>query len=245
MHQLGALAPLCWNLGPTIAPLDAFQRAGSQGRNTSFLHSKAHILDALEIQAPALVNMRTEVFWHRGCSVLDVGAGSGEVGYYLHRKSGIVVKALDVHKPESSKYWRSVAGTHSASFLPIQLFSGSSLPMLNASFDLVMFNSVLHHAATKAAALIREAARVARRFIVVLEDLHIPGHRAIEHRNLVHDPQGIFRTLSEWYLMFRSAPGVRDVHHEMLCQHLNDTQLPCFSFGVSHRIFYALFVIEL
>ena len=58
---------------------------------------------------------------------------------------------------------------------------------------------------------LREAARVARHHILVIEDLDVPNHTMIAHRNLVHDPNGIFRTLDEWLRMIRSTAGVSNV----------------------------------
>ena len=89
-----------------------------------------------------------------------------------------------------------------------------------------------------------EAARVARRHILILEDLHIANHSRILRRNVMHDPQGIFRTLSEWLQLIRGAPGVAHVWHDMLCQHMDDTRLPCFSYNTSHRQFYVLFAAQ-
>jgi 2-polyprenyl-3-methyl-5-hydroxy-6-metoxy-1,4-benzoquinol methylase len=230
-----------WSYGPLVAPLEAYERA-AVGRRTPYLQSKAHILDALEVQAPALI---AEPIWQRNRTVLDVGAGSGEACLYLHNQHGVRCRALDVRLP-NSRYWKShaPAGAASAAFLPIELFDGETLPARNASCDIVMFNSVLHHAAEKAVSLLSEAARVARRHILIIEDLHIPNHSNVAIRNLVHDPRGIFRTLSEWMLLIRGAPGVTIVWHDMLCQHMDDTRLPCYSFNTSHRLFYALFVVE-
>ena len=229
---------------------DALLRANAS-RDSPFLRSKVHILDALELQAPALAGTSTEEFWRGGSSVLDVGAGNGEIALYLQQKYRVRPRALDVHSPDSGpsrKYWRQVAALGKRNLtaaLPIETFDGSSLPLGNCSTDLVMFNSVLHHAAHKAETLVLEAARVARRWIVILEDLSVPGHRNIEHRNLIHDPSGVFRTLDEWRRILHAPPQVSDVQHDMLCQHLDDTRLPCFSFNTSHRLFYIVFLVRL
>ena len=44
--------------------------------------------------------------------------------------------------------------------------------------------------------------------------------------------------------LIRGSPGVSNVWHDMLCQHMDDTRLPCFSYNTSHRLFYVLFVVE-
>ena len=242
MLPCATLAHKAWTYGAHIAPIAVYD-AADVGCNTSYLRSKKHILDALEVQAPTLIG---ESIWRSGRTVLDVGAGSGEACFYLQNKFGVRCRGLDVQPPDRSRYWRlhAAAGATSAAFLPIEIFDGSNLPARNASFDLVMFTSVLHHAAERCVRLLSEAVRVARRHILIIEDLHIPNHSRIAHRNLLHDPYGIFRTLSEWLQLIRGSPGVAHVWHDMLCQHMDDTRPPCFSFNVSHRLFYVLFVVE-
>lgn len=243
MIPLRVAAGLTWHSGPSVAAPELFEEA-SKGRNTTYLRMKRHILDALEVQAPALVGQSAETFWRAGSSVLDVGAGTGEIGLYLQSKYELVCSGVDVVKPEANKYAMGRKGDR-REFLPIEIFDGASLPVPSGSKDVVLFNAVLHHAANNTLGLVKEAARVARRFIVVLEDLHVPGHHGIDRRNFDHDPNGIFRTLWEWLRLFRNTPGVKDVRHDMLCQHLDDTKFPCKSnTGVSNRIFYVVFVNE-
>ena len=206
-----------------------------------------HMLDALEVQAPALAGMQAHHFWRKGDSVLDVGAGSGEMTLYLQAKYGLLCRGVDIVKPNNNMFFaKKVSNGRGREFLPIDLFDGVSLPCADKSYDLVMINSVLHHAANKTHGLVREAARVARKYIVVLEDLNVLGHRhrSISRRNYVHDRHGVFRTLDEWMQLFRATPGIRGIRHDMLCQHMHPTRFPCFSFEVSHALFYVLFVIE-
>ena len=59
---------------------------------------------------------------------------------------------------------------------------------------------VLHHAANSTAKLLHEAARVARKWIVVVEDLDTGANAK---RNTKHDPNGIFRRREEWESLFR------------------------------------------
>ena len=128
------------------------------------------------------------------------------------------------------------------------MFDGRSLPLAHASVEIVMLNSVLHHAASNAVAIFRDAVRVAQRYVVVLEDLAAPiervayYHANVTYRNFIHDKHGIFRTLDEWYSFFHATPRVAAVRHEMMCKHM-PVKRPCKSFGVPHKYFYVVFVV--
>ena len=252
--MIAALPCLSWLSAPLNFSRGSMARAAASGRNTAFLRSvKRHILDGLEVQAPALAGIEDpRALWSNGASVLDVGAGSGEIPLYLQRKYGLLCHGVDVVKPSKNRFFaNSSSNGHGKEYLPIELFDGSSLPSANKSFDIVMFVSVLHHAANATVALVREAARVARRYIIVLEDLHLPAphahHRDIVKRNVAHEPHGIFRTLEEWLHLFRVTPGVRDARYDMLCPFVKDrTNRPCGKHdrGVPKREYYVLLVVE-
>ena len=250
---LPAIAAPCWPSAPLNVSRSDLNRVASD-RSTAFLHTvKRHILDALEALVPALAGVREPgSFWSNGSSALDVGAGSGEIPLYLQRKYNLLCRGVDVVKPANNRFFATVKSNgRGREYLPIELFDGRSLPFANASFDMVMFVSVLHHAANSTVDLVREAARVARRYIIVLEDLHLPAshalHHAIEQRNHDHEPHGIFRTLEEWISLFRATPAVRDVRHDMLCPFVIDrSSNPCGSHerGVPKRESYVLFLVE-
>ena len=59
--------------------------------------------------------------------------------------------------------------------------------------------NVLHHAANLTVPLLRQAANIARRFILITEDIDGVTNRNILH---AHDPQGIFRSDPEWKQLF-------------------------------------------
>ena len=250
---VAALTCLSWFSVPLNVSRGSMARAAS-GRTTKFLKSvKRHILDGLEVQAPALAGFdEPRALWSNGTSVLDVGAGSGEIPLYLQRKYGLLCRGVDVVKPSENRFFaNSSSNGKGKEYLPIELFDGSSLPNADKSFDIVMFVSVLHHAANATVALLREAARVARRYIIVLEDLHLTEshahHQAIVRRNVAHEPNGIFRTLEEWLHLFLVTPGVRDARHDMLCPFVKDrTGKPCGKHepGVPKRANYALLVVQ-
>ena len=222
-------------------------------RSTSTLRAKSHVLDALEMQVPALAGFTDgHDFWRNGSSLLDVGAGSGEIPYYLQQKYGPTAQGLDILAPDDNGYAKHHTGRVPQHHIPVSVFNGSTLPVPDASFDIVSFMAVLHHAANNTPSLLADAARVARRFLVVVEDLAVlptePYYANISARNHAHDPNGIFRTLDEWYGLFNATRGVQCVRHDMYmcmyCKHSRPVK-PCFSFGVHHKYMYVVFVVAL
>jgi SAM-dependent methyltransferase len=90
--------------------------------------------------------------------VLDVGAGDGAVAQaLLLRRPDLHVEGIDVLvRPDSA--------------IPVRPFDGSHIPLADASVDTVLLVDVLHHT-DDPAALLREAARVARTAVVVKDHL--------------------------------------------------------------------------
>ena len=160
-----------------------------------FINTKAHILDVLEHRSGM------SELWKPAKSLLDVGAGHGFLDAYLMAKHGTEIVAIDV----SSSYQ---CDEIFASPLLIHFFNGKDLvlrgqPIRPRSFDAVSFISVLHHAASNSAPLLEQAATIARRWIMIFEDLQT-GDPAIAKRNYQHDPTGIFRSSHEWKELFRA-----------------------------------------
>jgi SAM-dependent methyltransferase len=93
--------------------------------------------------------------------VLDVGCGDGRISQSIaDRCPGVEVRGIDVLvRP----------GTH----VPVDPFDGKTIPHPNKSFDVVMFVDVLHHT-DDPMILLREGARVARRYII-LKDHTVKG----------------------------------------------------------------------
>ncbi|QFP76565.1 class I SAM-dependent methyltransferase [Deinococcus sp. AJ005] len=104
--------------------------------------------------------------------VLDLGAGTGHTAALLTQK-GWAVTMADVSPHTGALGQRLVAHPIAArlgreSGVPRVLYDGSTLPFPDRSFDVVLLAFVLHHCPHPAAVL-REAARVSRR-VLVLED---------------------------------------------------------------------------
>ncbi|KAL1528965.1 hypothetical protein AB1Y20_010286 [Prymnesium parvum] len=157
----------------------------------AFLQVKLRMLEALEERAGL------HDLWRPGRSLLDVGGGHGMLAAYLMARHGVHVQAFDV---ANSYQCDEIA----ASRLKVHFFDGVSLPFRNRSVDAVSFMSVLHHAANQTESLLREAARISRRWIIILEDTQTP---AVAARNAKHDASGIFRTDAQWKEVFQRVAG--------------------------------------
>jgi len=95
----------------------------------------------------------------KNASVLDVGCGDGRLAALLREKRpDLVVEGIEVLKRD--KAW-----------IPVQQFNGRTIPYKSASRDVVMFIDVLHHT-DDPVSLLREAARVARKSVVIKDHLN-------------------------------------------------------------------------
>jgi SAM-dependent methyltransferase len=86
--------------------------------------------------------------------VLDVGCGDGLIGSLVSRqRPDVEVRGIDI-------------AARPTSHIPMTEFDGHNIPLADGGADVVMLVDVLHHA-DDPAALFAEAARVARRAIVL------------------------------------------------------------------------------
>ena len=141
--------------------------------------------------------MDASELWAKGSSLLDVGSGPGWLSAYLAAKYGMRVMAFDTPgTAECEAFMLSPFG--------VNFFVGR-LPVAPLAVDAVSFMNVLHHAAEMTASLLEQAAAIARRFIIVIEDLDLGWNRVNLER---HDGDGNFRNASEWQGMFAThLPG--------------------------------------
>lgn len=87
-------------------------------------------------------------------SVLDAGCGDGALSALLQSKRPDVrVHGIDVL-------------SRAQTYIPVALFDGVSIPFEDTSFDVVLFSDVLHHT-DHTALLLREARRVAARYVLI------------------------------------------------------------------------------
>ena len=93
-----------------------------------------------------------------GGTVLDLGAGDGSIAHALMSlRPDLAVEGVDVLlRPKT--------------LIPVKLYDGVTLPFADKAFDYVTIVDVLHHTDDPAVVL-REAARVARRGVVIKDHL--------------------------------------------------------------------------
>jgi SAM-dependent methyltransferase len=94
----------------------------------------------------------------RGARVLDFGAGDGRIASLISAmRPDVTIEGIDVLP-------------RSASEVPVHPFDGERAPFDDASYDTVLLLDVLHHTGSPSAVL-REAARLARRSVVVKDHI--------------------------------------------------------------------------
>jgi ubiquinone/menaquinone biosynthesis C-methylase UbiE len=103
----------------------------------------------------------------RPLTLLDVGAGSGDIVHYLTRRAarrGVTLTPLVMERhPVAARLCRQAG-------LPVVLSDGARLPLSHRSVDVVLLSQVLHHLTRESAAtLLRELNRVARLGVVVAD----------------------------------------------------------------------------
>jgi ubiquinone/menaquinone biosynthesis C-methylase UbiE len=154
-------------------------------------------------------------FVRKGETILDVGAGSGRFGKKMQEELGVKVTGVDVCD-------------YSDGTLPFSLYDGAKLPFPDKSFDSVFFALVLHHTKNQES-LMREACRVARREIIIIEDVYenpaerlficwndyatniLQGWIKVRKGHLFGDPFKMpmpltFRSSKEWREFFKKFP---------------------------------------
>jgi SAM-dependent methyltransferase len=92
------------------------------------------------------------------CSLLDIGCGDGKLARsLLDKRPDLRIEGVDVLVRE--RVW-----------LPVTAFDGRNIPYHEACFDGVMLIDVLHHTRDPLA-LLREAIRVSRRWLIVKDHI--------------------------------------------------------------------------
>ena len=120
------------------------------------LHGHHHHTRRLRVLGETMADLIPE-----GASVLDVGCGDGLLTHYLGElRRDIEVSGVDVL-------------VRKGALIPVREFDGHSLPYSDGAFDVVMLVDVVHHAGDPLQ-LLREAARVARRWLI-LKDHTLTG----------------------------------------------------------------------
>lgn len=135
-----------------------------------------------------------------GTHILDVGTGDGSIAASIVlKRPDLIIEGLDVLVRPN---------THIA----VAAFDGAHIPFDDASVDLVSFVDVLHHTDAPLI-LLREAARVARRYVLIKDHLRDGLFAAQILRfmdwvgNYGHDvvlPYNYLRS-ADWHRLFREA----------------------------------------
>ena len=131
--------------------------------------------------------------------VLDYGCGSGATAHYL-KEAGVKVSGCDVRDYRKHKDF------------PFLLAAKTSTPLKSESFDSVILGFVLHHCHDQEGVL-REATRIARRKVIVLEDVaeSKPEEAWVRFFDILCNlPNGFqadmaYKTESEWAKSFKEA----------------------------------------
>lgn len=103
----------------------------------------------------------------RALTLLDVGAGSGDIALHLARRArarGVTLRpvALERH-PVAARLCRRAG-------VPVMLACGGRVPLADEAVDVVLASQLLHHMERDSAiALVRELARVARVGVIVAD----------------------------------------------------------------------------
>lgn len=149
----------------------------------------------------------------RGMTVLDVGAGTGRISRWLTERVGVRPTLADVTE----------FGNRERGFPFVRMTDPLHVPVDDGSFDAVVMLFVLHHVSRwrDQERLVREAARIARRRVLLIEDTPTSGvdrafnvawDWALNLRHGVAKPF-TFRTTGGWEVVFARA-GLRGVHVE-------------------------------
>ncbi len=139
-------------------------------------------------RAEVLAQHLTDLLPSEATSLLDVGCGDGLIDRAIvARRTNLSIEGTDLFpRPEA--------------LIPVSAFDGLHLPYADKSFDVVVFIDVLHHA-SDAGFLLREAARVARRSVLIKDHFAegLPARLTLRFMDLVGNAGYSFAwTASYW-----------------------------------------------
>ena len=116
------------------------------------------LLDALMLHRAGQLAQRLSPHLPAQGNLLDIGSGTGHNGRVIERKTGLTVTELDV------------VDMNCVGRAP-RIFDGVHIPFMDQSFDAVTLLFVLHYA-SQPARLLREAMRVSRGPLIVLQSVY-------------------------------------------------------------------------
>ncbi len=151
------------------------------------------------------VGRRVAPHLEAGWEVLDLGSGTGRLARWLASRARVRPTLADV-----VEFGNRVGG-----FPYVRLEDPLSTPFAEGSFDAVLLSFVLHHVPRweDQEVLVREASRITRRRLILLEDtptsrvdrtFNVAWDWALNLRHGVPKPFS-FRTVEGWRQVFRRA----------------------------------------
>ena len=135
-----------------------------------------------------------------GAQVLDVGCGDGAVAAQIARlRPDLTLRGIDVHVRDTTA-------------IPVEAFDGRRIAAAEDSYDVIVLVDVLHHARDPVA-LLREAARVSRRWLVLKD--HTCESRFAARRlawmDRVGNPPGEVEILADYWPRARWAAVISEL----------------------------------
>jgi len=158
----------------------------TEAANTALEHLRSFGAPVEVRAAPGLVGrwrvMRALVAHTNPASLLDVG------GFGHYNDTARRARCLNIHPHKGCDVYAA----------------GTRLPYRTGRFSTVLLETVLHHAAEHTLQLLAESARVARRYVIVAEDvLDRRASRSVVDSYRAHDPWAVYRSSNEWVALAR------------------------------------------
>lgn len=154
-----------------------------------------------------------------GDKILDIGSGLGFQAEQIHKKTGNNIMGIDVLDYRKAR-------------ISFKQFDGKHIPFDDKSFDVSYLAFVLHHSASPEE-LLREAMRVTKRTILILEDT--PRNWFDRMLDAYHGwsfnafynlhNKAIFRTKEEWETLFENF-GVKTIISKRLSRFAREPYFP-------------------
>ena len=126
--------------------------------------------------------MRTLIAHTNPSSLLDVG------GFGHYNDTARRARCINIHSHRGCDVYAA----------------GTRLPYRTGRFSTALLETVLHHAAEHTLQLLAESARVARRYVIVAEDvLDRRASPSVVASYRAHDPWAVYRSTNEWVTLAR------------------------------------------
>jgi len=137
-------------------------------------------------------NLVSELKLKKGSKLLDFG-GSGS-GASERWSNDFDYTCLNL---------RVCTGTTCKADLPCDKYDGLNIPYSPNNFDVIIVESVLHHASANTIPLLKHLYNITKRNIIIGEDMSsLHASQEWQQQLFNHDPNGVFRSIQEWVELF-------------------------------------------